>query len=155
VTGVPRKRQIRTLRDTVRWSGITPIRHSTFDLSSDGYGGTVVIDPPQENFNFASAGGETNVPATPPVSIGGVRADAFVFQPYTAVGRGGPEYSGIDGHRLSEGYGLLDGHGLQPEHKSLVATANAAPSNHPWFDDTGPGHVGSIAETHMGHFIIH
>lgn len=123
--------------------------NSTFNLSSDGQGGTVVIDPPKENFNFASVGSTTNVPATPPVSIGGAANDAFVFQPHTAAGSGGPAYSAIDGH------GLPDGHGLQPEHTSLMATANAAPSNHPWFDEVGPGHVGSFAETHMGHFILH
>ncbi len=122
---------------------------STFDLSSDGQGGTMVIDPPKANFSFASAGGETNVPATPPVSIGGVGGDAFVFQPHTAAGSGAPAYSAIDGH------------GLQPQHTSLMATVNSAPSNHPWFDDasgfdhTSLGHAGGIAETHIGHFIIH
>jgi hypothetical protein len=85
---------------------------STFDLSSDGQGGTVVIDAPKDNFNSALVGGETNAPATPPVSIGGVAGDAFVFQPHTAAGSGGPEYFGIDGH------GLQDRLGLQPEHNS-------------------------------------
>jgi hypothetical protein len=123
--------------------------NSTFNLSSDGQDGTMVIDPPKENFNFASAGGETNVSAASPVSIGGAANDAFVFQPHTAAGNGGPALCAIDGH------GSPDGHGLPPEHTSLMATANAAPSNHPWFDEAGPGHVGSFAETHMGHFILH
>jgi beta-glucanase (GH16 family) len=123
--------------------------NSTFNLASDGQGDTMVIDPPKENFNFASVGSTTSVPAPPPVSIGGAANDAFVFQPHTAAGSGGPAYSAIDGH------GSPDGHGLPPEHTSLMATANAAPSNHPWFDEAGPGHVGSFAETHMGHFILH
>jgi hypothetical protein len=50
---------------------------------------------------------------------------------------------------------LRDRLGLQPEHTSLLATANSAPSNHPWFDDASLGHVGGIAETHIVHFIIH
>jgi hypothetical protein len=109
----------------------------------------MVIDPPKENFNFASAGGETSVSAAPQVSIGGAANDAFVFQSHTAAGGGGPAYSAIDGH------GLPDEHGPPPEHTSLMATANAAPSNHPWFDEAGPGHLGGFAETHMGHFILH
>src|SRR5260370_7204250 len=59
---------------------------STFLLSSDGNGGTLVIDPPKDNFNFASAPTTPNGSITPSITIGGAGNDAFVFhQPASAT----------------------------------------------------------------------
>jgi hypothetical protein len=106
----------------------------------------MIIDPPKDNFNFAAAPGQTHVPATPPVSVGGAANDAFVFQHQAAAGSGSPAYSEIDGHGQETGHG------------NLMALANSAPSDRPWFDaahDASFGHFGNLAEAHAGHFIIH
>ncbi|KWV46858.1 hypothetical protein AS156_20745 [Bradyrhizobium macuxiense] len=52
--------------------------HSTFNLSSDGNGGTMVIDPPIEQFSFSAAKASTLPSETPthPVTAAG---DAFTF----------------------------------------------------------------------------
>ena len=39
--------------------------HSTFNLSSDGNGGTLVIDPPVDGFNFSAATSQFGSTATP------------------------------------------------------------------------------------------
>lgn len=48
--------------------------HSTFNLSSDGNGGTLVIDPPVDQFNFSFAKASTPAPIHAAVA-----GDAFVF----------------------------------------------------------------------------
>ncbi|QPF90257.1 Ig-like domain-containing protein [Bradyrhizobium commune] len=52
--------------------------HSTFNLSSDGKGGTLVIDPPADGFNFAVASSQ-------PVPVSLSNALASHFQPAAAL----------------------------------------------------------------------
>src|SRR5262249_11167638 len=51
--------------------------HSTFNLSSDGSGGTLVIDPPVDQFNFSLA--EASTPPPTPIHAAAVAGDAFMF----------------------------------------------------------------------------
>jgi Ca2+-binding RTX toxin-like protein len=52
--------------------------HSTFNLSSDGNGGTLVIDPPIDGFNFAHLSTPQTTAASAIVRIGSA-GDGFVF----------------------------------------------------------------------------
>jgi hypothetical protein len=59
--------------------------HSTFSRSSDGNGGTLVVDPPKDNFNFASVVPVPNDPITASITVAGAGKDQFVFhQPAAA-----------------------------------------------------------------------
>ncbi|MGY8681589.1 hypothetical protein Q2941_27945 [Bradyrhizobium sp. UFLA05-153] len=51
--------------------------HSTFNLSSDGSGGTLVIDPPVDQFNFSFAKASTSPPMA--IRAAPVTGDAFIF----------------------------------------------------------------------------
>ena len=51
--------------------------NSSFNLSSDGNGGTLLIDPPKDHFEFASAPPPS--PAAPPAPAVHVAGDGFVF----------------------------------------------------------------------------
>jgi hypothetical protein len=53
--------------------------HSTFNLSNDGSGGTLVIDPPKEGFDFAPMPTPQSVPAAQPVAAARLGSDGFVF----------------------------------------------------------------------------
>jgi hypothetical protein len=59
--------------------------HSTFNLSSDGSGGTLVIDPPIDQFNFSFAKPSTPPPETP-IHAATVAGDAFIFAETAAAG---------------------------------------------------------------------
>jgi hypothetical protein len=52
---------------------------STFNLSSDGAGGTLVIDPPKENFDFASVPASQPPSTTSTVTVARLGSDGFVF----------------------------------------------------------------------------
>ena len=135
-----------TLR-TFRLSGITPI--STFTLSSDGQGGTIAIDPPKDNFAFASNPAPANAPTTPSVTVGGAGNDGFVF--HQPAGNGG-----------QSGFGH-DALALNAENSHLLALANDAQSEHQWMDagrDVSFSHstspiVTHFAEIHAGHYMIY
>ncbi|MCP3460039.1 Ig-like domain-containing protein [Bradyrhizobium sp. CCGUVB23] len=51
--------------------------HSTFNLSGDGSGGTLVIDPPVDQFNFSFA--KASMPPPTPIHAATVTGDAFIF----------------------------------------------------------------------------
>ncbi|MGY8662688.1 Ig-like domain-containing protein [Bradyrhizobium sp. UFLA05-109] len=51
--------------------------HSTFNLSNDGSGGTLVIDPPVDQFNFYFA--KASMPPLTPIHAAAVIGDAFNF----------------------------------------------------------------------------
>ncbi|MET4046197.1 hypothetical protein ABIC03_007937, partial [Bradyrhizobium sp. RT6a] len=52
--------------------------HSTFNLSTDGNGGTLVIDPPIDGFNFAHLS-TPQTTAAPAIGRIGSAGDGFVF----------------------------------------------------------------------------
>jgi hypothetical protein len=106
--------------------------NSTFTLSSDGHGGTLVIDPPKENFNFASAAPASNGSTAPSVTVGGASNDVFVF------------HQPVGGSFESPNSSALDGLGAKAESTDLPAVANEGlPAPH-W---PGAGH-----ETEFVHF---
>ena len=121
---------------------------STFTLSSDGQGGTIAIDPPKDNFAFASNPAPANAPTTPSVTVGGAGNDGFVF--HQPAGNGG-----------QSGFGH-DALALNAENSHLLALANDAQSEHQWMDagrDVSFSHstspiVTHFAEIHAGHYMI-
>jgi Ca2+-binding RTX toxin-like protein len=68
--------------------------HSTFNLSSDGSGGTLVIDPPKERFDFAPVAAQQPAPAAQPVALARLGGDGFVFGHTDASG--GPDSLAIE-----------------------------------------------------------
>ena len=59
--------------------------HSTFNLSNDGSGGTLVIDPPVDQFNFPTAKASKPTLGTP-THAAAVAGDAFTFARTCAAG---------------------------------------------------------------------
>ena len=59
---------------------------STFNVSSDGTGGTLVIDPPKASFEFASVPASQPPATTPTVTVAGLGSDGFVFDQATSFG---------------------------------------------------------------------
>ena len=124
--------------------------NSTFTLSSDGHGGTIAIDPPKDNFAFASNPAPANAPTTPSVTVGGAGNDGFVF--HHPAGSSGSQ-SGF----------AHDGPALNVENSHLLVLANEAQSDHQWMDaghDVGVSHstsptVTHFADIHAGHYMIH
>jgi hypothetical protein len=124
--------------------------NSTFTLSSDGHGGTIAIDPPKDNFAFASNPAPANAPSTPSVTVGGAGNDGFVF--HQPAGNSGSQ-SGF----------AHDGPALNVENSHLLPLANEAQSDHQWMDagrDVGVSHGTSpiathFADIHAGHYMIH
>jgi hypothetical protein len=122
--------------------------NSTFTLSSDGHGGTLAIDPPKENFDFASnpALAKTSTPPSITVIAGN---DGFVFHQPTGGNLGG-----------QSNY-VHNGFGLGAENSQLFALASDAQSDHQWMP---AAHVAELdhgsmsthfADHHASHFIIH
>ena len=73
--------------------------HSTFNLSSDGHGGTLVIDPPVNGFDFSSIPAHGAVPASAPVVAARLGNDGFVFESSGSVAGAGVEAINADrGH---------------------------------------------------------
>jgi len=68
--------------------------HSTFGLSSDGSGGTLVIDPPNERFDFAPVAAQQPAPAAQPAALARLGGDGFVFGHTDASG--GPDSLAIE-----------------------------------------------------------
>ncbi|WP_409192972.1 Ig-like domain-containing protein [Bradyrhizobium sp. RDM4] len=62
--------------------------HSTFNLSSDGSAGTLVIDPPVDQFNFSFSRAST--PPATPIHAAGVAGDAFLLAGTAAAGPAEP-----------------------------------------------------------------
>jgi hypothetical protein len=60
--------------------------HSTFNLSSDGSGGTLVIDPPKDGFYFAPVVTQQTAPAVQPVAAARLGGDGFVFGHTDTIG---------------------------------------------------------------------
>jgi 20S proteasome alpha/beta subunit len=124
--------------------------NSTFTLSSDGHGGTIAIDPPKDNFAFASNPAPANAPTTPSVTVGGAGNDGFVF--HHPAGSSGSQ----------NGF-AHDGPALNVENSHLLALANETQSEHQLMDaghDVGVSHSTSPTVTHFaefnaGHFMIH
>ena len=125
---------------------------STFTLSSDGHGGTIVIDPPKQNFNFAFTPARDNAPTTPSATVGGAGNDGFVFHQSTG---------GNLGNLNSLAH---DGLASDAENSHLLALSNDAQSDHHWMDtghDAGFSHLDSMnhANAHFsaphGDFLIH
>jgi len=58
--------------------------HSTFNLASDGSGGTLVIDPPDQFF-FSSGSTSTSLPETP-IHAAAIAGDALIFARPAAAG---------------------------------------------------------------------
>jgi len=52
---------------------------STFNISNDGTGGTLVIDPPKASFDFASVPASQPPATTPTVTAARIGSDGFVF----------------------------------------------------------------------------
>ena len=127
--------------------------NSTFTLSSDGHGGTIVIDPPKDGFNFASTPAPGNGPTLPSVTVGGTGNDAFVFHQPAGGNSGSPDHFALD----------VFGPNLEGRHS--IAFVNGSQSDHQWMDagqDTGFGHLDSInpvnahfTALHSGDFLIH
>jgi hypothetical protein len=119
--------------------------NSTFMLSSDGHGGTTLIDPPKDGFNFAFAPVLTNGPS---VRVGGVGNDVFPFYQAAAVAPGSSDSL------------ALDGFGSKVVSSNLSALMNGAQSDHQWTDaghDAGLGHLDNVrfAGLHAADFMIH
>jgi hypothetical protein len=119
--------------------------NSKFSLSSDGNGGTLVIDPPEDNFNFTSAHPAANGPNSPLVSVAGVGNDGFFF--HQLAGAGSPDSFAPEGFASK----------IENSNLTLV---NDAQLDHQWLD--AGHHVQSInpvaahfAELHAGDYIIH
>jgi hypothetical protein len=53
---------------------------STFNLSSDGSGGTLVIDPPKASFDFAPVPALQSPATAPAVTVARVGSNGFVFE---------------------------------------------------------------------------
>jgi hypothetical protein len=125
--------------------------NSTFLLSSDGHGGTLVIDPPKDNFDFASVPRAANGPTTPLVKVGGAENDAFVFHQLAGVNPASPDSFAHDGFAS------------KIESTTLIALANDAQSDHQWIDvgydvgfDHGTSPIGAhFAELHAGDYMFH
>ncbi|WGR78361.1 MULTISPECIES: Ig-like domain-containing protein [unclassified Bradyrhizobium] len=60
---------------------------STFNLSSDGTGGTLVIDPPKASFDFAPVPASQSPAAAPAVTAARLGSDGFVFEQSAAVSK--------------------------------------------------------------------
>jgi hypothetical protein len=124
--------------------------NSTFTLSSDGQGGTIVIDPPKDGFNFATNPVPATTSTAPPVTAD-VRNDGFIF--HQSVG-GNSGNLDIIAH---------DAFVPNVEHSNLISLVNDAQLNHQWADaahDATINHLGSpslpnayFAEHHS--FMIH
>jgi hypothetical protein len=54
--------------------------HSKFNLSDDGSGGTLVIDPPMDQFHFASVSTPQTAPTETVAAEVGIGSDGFVFE---------------------------------------------------------------------------
>jgi hypothetical protein len=116
--------------------------NSTFTLSSDGHGGTIAIDPPKENFNFASTPAAANSPAARAVTVGGVGKDGFVFHQSTSGSFGNPDSLAHDGFAWAD-------------ESHLLALSNDTQSDHHLMDtghDSGFSHLDSVnhVNTHFG-----
>jgi Ca2+-binding RTX toxin-like protein len=64
---------------TAHLSLVGDYTNSTFNLSSDGTGGTLVIDPPKDSFDFAPVTIPQTLSTAPAVMAARVESDGFVF----------------------------------------------------------------------------
>jgi hypothetical protein len=133
---------------TAKLSLVGDYTHSTFSLSSDGNGGTLVIDPPNGNFNFASAVPVPNDPITASITVVGAGKDQFVFHQPAAASN-----ESLDGFALG-------GFASKVESSNLITLANEAQLDHQWIDTGhgvgfGPTVATHFAELHAGDFIVH
>ncbi|WP_145927682.1 family 16 glycosylhydrolase [Bradyrhizobium neotropicale] len=93
--------------------------HSTFNLSSDGSGGTLVIDPPKDGFDFNSATPQPMPPALAPMSVR-LAGDGFAFD--HANSSAGATHPGLETYNHQVGPAV-------PLHDSLQTTL--PPTDHP------------------------
>jgi hypothetical protein len=124
--------------------------NSTFAPSSDGNGGTIVVDPPKDgfNFNFASNPAPANSPALPSVTVGGAGNDAFVFHQFASEHAGNPDTF------------ALDGFASKAANSDLIAFARETQTDHQWIDaghDASVGHpvFASVHVAQGDHFLVH
>ena len=123
---------------TANLSLVGDFTNSTFVLSGDGHGGTIVIDG---GFNFASSPSAANGPISPSVVVAGMGNDAFVF--HQAAG-------GVSGTFDISAF----------ENSDLIALLKTPLSD---LSGTNPGHDASsdhsafagIHFAHMDHFLVH
>jgi hypothetical protein len=146
---------ILTIKDaqnhTAKLSLVGDYTHSTFSLSSDGNGGTLVIDPPKDNFNFTSAVPVPNDPITASITVSGAGKDQFVFHQPAAASN-----ESLDG--FAHG-----GFASKAESSNLITLANEAQLGHQWIntghdvglDPTINPSATHFAELHASGFIVH
>jgi hypothetical protein len=127
------------LHHTAHLSLVGDYTQSTFSLSSDGRGGTIVVDPPADSFNFASTPTPVRMPTAPSVTIGDTIDSGFVFHsPADMTSGNSGKFEALESNVNS----------------SLLALANEYQQ---WAD---AGHVDQlmnahVADLHTGNFIVH
>ncbi|TYO61580.1 family 16 glycosylhydrolase [Bradyrhizobium hipponense] len=92
---------------TAHISFVGDYTRSTFNLSNDGTGGTLVIDPPKASFDFAPVPASQPPATTPAVTAARVGHEGFVFE-QSATSKGAYEFVNETSHELFRSAPLVE-----------------------------------------------